>query len=86
MKKSYNTIYNTNEHSFWHRMTDEKPNDEKGRYLLLDKYGAMYIANGFHIWEHNQHKSFYIPNNRNGYMDFDKVKAWAMIPEMEEDK
>ena len=68
---------------FWHRMADEEPSDEKGKYLLLGKRGAMYLANGFRTWEHSQRKSFYIPNNRSGHMDFDKVEAWAVVPEME---
>lgn len=70
---------------FWHRMAYEQPTDEKGKYLLLGKRGAMYLANGFHTWEHSQRKSFYIPNNRSGYVDFDKIYAWAVVPEMEED-
>lgn len=70
--------------SFWHRMADEEPSDEKGKYLLLGKRGAMYLANGFRAWEHSQRKDFYIPNNRSGYMDFDKVKAWAEVPPYEE--
>ena len=75
----------TDEQPFWHRMADEEPNDEKGRYLLLGKRGGMYLANGFHVWEHSGRRSFYIPNNRSGYVDFDKVEAWAVVPEMEVD-
>lgn len=75
----------TDEQPFWHMMADEEPSDEKGKYLLIGKRGAMYLANGFHTWERSQRKSFYIPNNRSGYMDFDKVEAWAVVPEMEED-
>lgn len=70
--------------SFWHMMADEQPTDEKGKYLLLGKRGAMYMANGFHTWEYSQRKSFYIPNNRSSYVDFDKVVAWALIPEFKE--
>lgn len=69
---------------FWHRMADVQPTDENGKYLLLGKRGAMYLANGFHVWEHSGRKSFYIPNNRSGYVDFDKVKAWAEVPPYEE--
>ena len=76
----------TDEQTFWHRMADEEPSDESGRYLLAGKRGAMYLASGFHTWEHSQRKSFYIPNNRSGYMDFNSVKAWAVVPEMEEDE
>ena len=69
---------------FWHRMADEEPSDEKGKYLLLGKRGGMYLASGFHDWEHSWGRSFYIPNNRSGYVDFDKVKAWAEVPPYEE--
>lgn len=69
---------------FWHRMADEQPTDERGKYILLGKRGAMYLANGFHTWEHSGRRSFYIPNNRSGYVDFDSVKAWAVVPEMGE--
>lgn len=65
----------------WHKMADERPTNEMGKYLLIGKRGGMYLANGFHVWEYSQRKSFYIPNNRSGYMDFDKIKAWAEIPE-----
>lgn len=70
--------------TFWHRMADEEPSDEKGKYLLLGKREAMYLANGFHVWLNMERKSFYIPNNRSGYVDFDKVKAWAVVPPYEE--
>ena len=76
----------TDEQPFWHRMADEEPSDERSRYLLIVKFGAMYLASGFHVWEHSGRKSFYILNNRIGYVDFDRVKAWAVVPEMEEDK
>ena len=69
---------------FWHRMADVQPTDERGKYLLLGKRGAMYLANGFHVWEHSGRRSFYIPNNRSGYVDFDKVEAWAEVPPYEE--
>lgn len=68
----------------WHRMEDEQPADETGKYLLLGKRGAMYLANGFHVWGYSKSKSFYIPNNRSGYVDFGKVKAWAEVPPYEE--
>ena len=74
----------TDEQPFWHRMADEEPSDEKGRYLLVGKRGGMDLASGFHVWEHSGRKSFYIPNNRSGYVDFDKVEAWAVVPEMED--
>lgn len=70
--------------AFWHKMADEQPKDENGKYLLLGKRGAMYLANGFHVWEHSGSKSFYIPNRRSAYLDFDKVKAWAEVPPYEE--
>lgn len=76
----------TDDQAFWHRMADEEPSDERGRYLLVGKGGAMYLARGFHTLEHSQRKIFYIPNNRSGYVDSDSVKAWAVVPEMEEDK
>lgn len=69
---------------FWHGMADEQPTDERGKYILLGKRGAMYLANGFHTWDHSGRKSFYIPNNRSGYIDFDKVEAWAEVPPCEE--
>jgi len=75
----------TDEQPFWHMMADEESSDEKGKYLLIGMRGAMYLANGFHTRERSQRKSFYIPNNRRGYMGFDKVEAWAVVPEMEED-
>ena len=68
----------------WHKMADVQPTDERGKYLLLGKGGAMYLANGFHTWEHSGRKSFYIPNNRSSYIDFDKVVAWAEVPPYEE--
>lgn len=70
----------------WHLMSKQQPTDEHATYLLMGKRGAMYLASGFHVWEHSGRKSFYIPNNRSGYMDFDKVRAWSAIPEYEEDK
>jgi hypothetical protein len=62
-------------------MADEQPTNEDARYLLVGKRGGMYLANGFHVWEYTKRKSFYIPNNRSGYMDFDKVTAWTEVPE-----
>lgn len=70
----------------WHAMVDERPINENARYLLVGKRGGMYLANGFHVWEHSGRKSFYIPNNRGGYMDFDKIMAWAEVPPYEEIK
>ena len=68
----------------WHKMADEQPTDEGGKYLLLGKRGAMYLANGFHAWLNTERNSFYIPNNRSGYLGFDKVEAWAEVPPYEE--
>lgn len=42
----------------WHKMADEEPTDERGKYLLLGKRGAMYLANGFHTWEHSERINF----------------------------
>jgi hypothetical protein len=70
----------------WHLMADEQPTDEDATYLVMGKRGAMYLASGFHVWWHDGRRSFYIPNNRHGYMDFDKVRAWAVIPEFKEGK
>ena len=70
---------------FWHKMADEQPTDEEGKYLLLGKRGAMYFANGFQDWFSGR-KTFYIPNNRSSYVDFDKVEAWAEVPEYGEDE
>lgn len=70
----------------WHLMSKQQPTDKRATYLIMGKRGAMYLASGFHVWEHSGRKSFYIPNNRSGYMDFDKVRAWAVIPEFEEGK
>ena len=70
---------------FWHKMADEQPTDEDGKYLLLGKRGAMYFANGFDDWPSGRN-TFYIPNNRSGYVDFDKVEAWAEVPEYGEDE
>lgn len=70
---------------FWHKMADEQPTDEDGKYLLLGKRGAMYFANGLEEWFSGR-KAFYIPNNRSNYVDFDKVEAWAEVPEYGEDE
>lgn len=65
----------------WHAMADERPQYPNVRYLIIGKRGAMYMADGFIVWKHSGRKSFYIPNNRDVYKDFNKIKAWTEIPE-----
>jgi len=65
-------------------MADEQPTNEDGEYLLVGRSGAKFLAWGFHVWKHNERKTFYILNDSDGYLDFDKVVAWALIPEFEE--
>ena len=67
----------------WHLMADEEPTDESAAYVLAGMRGTLYLAKGYHVWEHTGSKSFYIPNNRSGYMDFDRVKAWMKVPKFE---
>lgn len=65
--------------SRWHLMADEQPRDSIATYVIMGKYGAVYLALGF---DNSQvfRECFLIPNNRRGLIEFDKVKAWLKVP------
>ena len=62
----------------WHATADELPAQGLGKYLLLGKGGAIYVATSY------SHESFYVPNNRHAFKDASSVRAWAEIPEYKE--
>ena len=69
----------------WHTMADECPEFGDGDYVVLGLKGALYYANRYEPWGPNSLRMFfYLPNNRNPYMDSEKVRAWAKIPPFEE--
>lgn len=67
----------------WHLMAEEQPTDEDASYVIVGKRGAMYLAGHMDAFPSGR-RYFYIQNNRNNFMEFDKVKAWAEIPPFEE--
>lgn len=67
----------------WHLMADELPNNENARYIILGRRGVLYIAFGFQYWNDGS-ACFFVGEERYGYLDFDKVRAWAEIPPYEE--
>lgn len=68
----------------WHDMADEQPTEERANYVVLGNRGGMYLASSFHVTSGGK-GMFYVPNNRSGYVGFDKVKAWALVPEYREE-
>lgn len=62
----------------WHLMSEERPADGNGNYILLGNKGAMYYANRYH-----DVGLFHVPNNRDNMKSDNEIKAWAEIPPME---
>lgn len=65
----------------WHEMADERPENLDARYLLLGNGGGLYVGRISNPRCSNGMMSFHIPNNRDGFMVSNKVRAWAEIPE-----
>lgn len=59
----------------WHLMSEEKPDEGNGNYILLGNKGAMYYANHYH-----DVGLFHVPNNRANMKSDNEIKAWAEIP------
>jgi len=68
----------------WHKMADERPQNQDARYLLLGNGGGLYVGRISTLRCFNGSTSFHIPNHRDGYMVSNKIKAWAEIPEYRE--
>lgn len=66
----------------WHKMADEQPTNSNVTYVIVGKRGAMYLAS-LYVWQSGA-LEFYIKNNRDPWMKFDKVEAWAEIPPFKE--
>jgi len=66
----------------WHLISDERPPEGDGEYILLGRRGGKYYAN-----EYTSRSSgggyFYVPNRRNQYMHAESIMAWAEIPPFE---
>ena len=68
----------------WHKMADEKPTNEDGKYLLLGNGGGTYVGYISTLHCADGSTLFRIPNNRSGYVNSRSIKAWAEIPPYEE--
>lgn len=64
----------------WHNMETEMPPTGYGKYLLRGKLGALYVASHF------DGRYFYVPNRRHVHVYPVSIKAWAVIPEYDENE
>jgi len=64
----------------WHVMTDEYPVDFDAQYLLLGEDGKLYVSV---LESFNDCYLFRSHYNHYWYMNSEKIKAWAKIPEYE---
>lgn len=67
----------------WHLMSDERPTNERARYLLLGNGGGLYVGRISTPICADGSTMFNIPNHRDGYMVSNRIKAWAEIPPLE---
>ena len=64
----------------WHAMADEYPEDFDAQYLLLGKDGMLYMSTLEIHGDYYLFRSYY---NHYYYINSEKIKAWAKIPEYE---
>lgn len=67
----------------WHKMGDKYPQDFDAQYLLLGENGMLYISA---LESHGDYYLFRSYYNHYCYINSEKIKAWAKIPEYREVK
>ena len=65
----------------WHLTKDGLPEIGKNYCVLLGKRGGIYVGKLREIARGRV--VFYIPNNRESYMEISSVEAWMEIPPFE---